>query len=110
MATQDYDEITRRNVANVKRMLEQWDEEVRVLREQEAIAHGFPNHEEYAKFEDQRNKELHAQWEAALEEECKVLGKTREQLNAEDPQCWVPQDWPECNCEGAYSTSTITRG
>ena len=109
MATHNYDEITCRNMANAQRGLDQWDEEVRAIQEQKAIANGFSNYEEYKKSEDQRCMELHAQYIAALEEECKVLGKTREQLDAEDPQRWVSPDWPECNCEGACFTLTIAR-
>ncbi len=66
---------------------------------------GFTSVEAYQ--EDQSAKER-AGLEARsrkLDEKCALLGKTREQLQAEmeaeDPQRWIPDCWmPECDCEG----------
>lgn len=77
-------------------------EKVRIQQQKRAEAHGFSTFAEYQKFDMRRYDESLARYNASLDEKCKILGKTREELDAEDPQRLIVPDRPECNCEGAY--------
>ena len=109
MADHDHDEITRRNMAdtNFRSILAEFDETVRVNREQRAKAHGFSTYDEYEAVEAQKRRIAEAEYETRIEEGCKRLGKTVEQYWEEHPQRWVAPEWLECDCDGVYCSSII---
>lgn len=99
------DETDRQRLANARRLLKELDERARLQEEKIARDKGFSSYAEYWAIETERNRQMHAEFEAALDEECKRLGKTRDQYFADHPQTWVGPQTPECDCEGVYSSS-----
>lgn len=62
---------------------------------------GFASIKAYEEDQDAKFYEGMKAYGRMLDEKCALLGKTKEQLEAEDPQRWVPDSWlPECDCEG----------
>ena len=99
------DEFAARNAGALEalRMMREFEREMNEKATERAKARGFSSWEDYEadlKAKDTRN---HAAYERRLDEQCARLGKTREQLEMEDPQRYVPNCWnPECDCDGKH--------
>ncbi len=76
-----------------KRRQQKYEEHVKQM--------GFTSVEAYEEDQYAKEREGLEAYGRMLDEKCALLGKTREQLEAEDPQRYVPDSWlPECDCEG----------
>ena len=83
------------------RMMEEWRAKRDIKCEEKAKAKGFSSWEKYMEFVYERESRRHAEHERHLDEKCARLGKTREELQMEDPQRDIPGSWPpECDCDG----------
>ena len=65
---------------------------------------GFSSWEEYNKHNIEEDRKAEIAYERRMDEKCALLGKTREELYAEDPQRLILDDegLGECDCDGQY--------
>lgn len=70
--------------------------------EAKAKAMGFSSQEEYSKHYLEQCREAETSYENRINEQCALLDKTREEIEAEDPQRYIPDDdWlVQCDCDG----------
>ncbi|KAF7507624.1 hypothetical protein GJ744_010294 [Endocarpon pusillum] len=74
--------------------------------EERAKVLGFSSYEELKHIETERINRGVALYHEAMDREAARLGKTRLELELEDPQRYVPDSWqPECSCDGQYFIS-----
>lgn len=88
--------------AETKRLLDEWDREVDRRKAEIAKVKGFRNYDEYWEHLVREEELHHEEKERQMDEKCALLGKTREQMELEDPQRWI-SNGPlvmECDCEG----------
>lgn len=82
-------------------IMEEFRERRRRRGERRAKKLGFSSWEEYKCHQRKQWRLRDESYEKFLDEECVRLGKTREELAAEDPQRDVSDGWnPQCDCEG----------
>lgn len=83
-------------------MMEEWDREIEQRCAVVAREKGFPSWAEYEKHFREECKQAHIDYERRTDEKCALLGKTREELDMEDPQRFIPDgdSAAECDCEG----------
>lgn len=98
MSSSELDEEMRRNLEELDRRLDAWDEEV----ERMARARGFASAQEAEDAAGAESDRRMRAYEEMVEKKCAALGKTREELFPEwAGQQWVePPSWPPCNCDG----------
>lgn len=90
------------------RMMAGWEKESKRKATLRAKALGFSSWEEHERHVKEQDTRYHAEYERRLDEQCARLGKTREQLEMEDPQRYSPNCWkPDCDCDGKYSLAKI---
>lgn len=84
------------------RLLAEFRAERDQRREAEAKTAGFSSWDEYDKYLIEESRKLDEERERKLDEKCALLGQTWEELYAEDPQRFIPDDGglPGCDCHG----------
>lgn len=89
---------------NAMRIIEEFREEARRRCEIKAKELGFSSWDEYKRHQTEQRR-LNEEWyQNMLDEKCARLGKTRDELYAEDPQRDVSYRWsPHCDCKGRYA-------
>ena len=92
------------SLSRAGRLLAEFRAERDQRREAEAKTAGFLSWDEYDKHLIEESRKLDEERERKLDEKCALLGKTREELYAEDPQRFILDDGglPWCDCDGKF--------
>ena len=86
------------------RMLHELERKQYQMGTEQAKELGFSSYEEYLEDLGERHRRDYEDYERRMDENCARLGKTREELEMEDPQRYVPDCWdPDCDCDGKYA-------
>ncbi len=97
--------------AEAERLLDEWDKETERMKGEIARENGFPTYDEYWEHLEREQELRHEEYERQMDEKCALLGKTREQIDLEDPQRWVSHAplVMECECEGEHHIMSCLR-